>query len=78
MPKHLITEAVHVDLRVDGQTISADYEPGEVELHPEVAALLSAHGIATPVYDVTAEPVAAKPAKKPTAKTTNTETLGAE
>lgn len=45
---YTITEAVHVDIRIDGETISADYAPGDVDLPQPIADLLVAQGLATP------------------------------
>lgn len=44
---YTISDKVHVDLRVDGKTISEDFGPGDVELPPAVAELLLAQGLAT-------------------------------
>lgn len=42
-----ITEAVHVDIRIDGETISTDYKPGTADVPLEIAELLIAQGFAT-------------------------------
>lgn len=52
---YTIAEQVHIDIRIDGKTISADYSPGDVELPIEIGELLISQGLATP---------AAAPAKK--------------
>jgi len=44
---YTITEQVHVDIRIDGQTISADYTPGDIEIPIEIGDLLIAQGLAT-------------------------------
>lgn len=42
-----LPEAVHVDMRVDGETISKDFGPGVVDLPQPVADLLVSQGLAT-------------------------------
>lgn len=49
MATHTLSEKVHVDIRVNGETISTDFGPGDVVLTPAVAELLVAQGVATPV-----------------------------
>ena len=73
MANYTITEDVHVDIRVDGETIALDLPAGDHDLHPAVAELLTAQGVATPA--VAAEP--AKPAKKTTPKDTPIESTEA-
>ena len=78
MANYTITESVHIDIRVDGATISGDYEPGVVELHPAVAEVLVAQGIASlAIAEPEAEPAPAKASKKTTPKDTPTETTEA-
>lgn len=43
--KYTMSEAVHVDLRVDGEDYSGDYGPGDVDLPGPVAELLAAQGL---------------------------------
>lgn len=43
MPK--LTEAVHVDLRVNGEDFTGTYGPGEVDLPEPVAQVLAEHGL---------------------------------
>jgi len=43
MPK--LSEAVHVDLRVNGEDFTGTYGPGEVELPEPVAQVLAEHGL---------------------------------
>jgi len=43
MPK--LTEAVHVDLRVNGEDFTGTYGPGEVELPEPVAQVLAEQGL---------------------------------
>lgn len=77
MANYTIKEAVHIDVRVDGATISADYDPGVVELHPAVAEVLTAQGLASlTVVEPEAEKAPAK-AKKTTPKDTPTESTEA-
>lgn len=59
-----ITEQVHVDIRVDGETISEDFTAGVVEVIQPVADLLVAQGIAHFAMAADAEVPSAKPAKK--------------
>lgn len=54
-----ITEQVHVDIRIDGVTISNDFAPGITEVEQPVADLLIAQGLAT-----VAVAEQAKPSKK--------------
>lgn len=44
---YTLNDKVHVDLRVDGNTISEDFGPGDVELPEAVAVLLVGQGLAT-------------------------------
>lgn len=69
MAKITITEQVHVDIRIDGETISSDFTPGNVEVSEHIADLLISQGVATIAVD---EP--AKPAKK----TSSDKTTGAD
>lgn len=56
---HTLTVAVHVDLRVNGEDLSGDYGPGDVNLPEPVAALLTAQGLATPSKGKTSKSPAA-------------------
>lgn len=60
-----LTSKVRVDLRANGEDLSGEYGPGEVELPRPVAELLLAQGFAT-------EAVASKKAVKPEPETTPT------
>ena len=78
MANYTIKEPVHIDVRVDGATIAEDYKPGVVELHPAVAEVLVAQGIASiAIAEPEAEPTPAKASKKTTPKDTPTETTEA-
>lgn len=56
---YTVSEKVHVDMRVNGEDISGDFGPGDVELVQPIADLLLASGLATEVS-------ASKKAVKPT------------
>lgn len=44
--KAVIDRAVRGELRINGQTLTYAFEPGEQEVHPDVFATLAAAGIA--------------------------------
>jgi hypothetical protein len=46
--KHTITEAVTVDIRLEGEDKTFTFEPGDHELNPAVALILVEQGIAKP------------------------------
>lgn len=66
MATHTLTEKVHVDIRVDGETISTDFGPGDVTLPPAVAELLIAQGIAAPITKASKKTSAPAAAETPT------------
>lgn len=45
---YTLTDAVHIDIRVDNQDISGDFGPGDVALPDAIAEILVAQGHATP------------------------------
>lgn len=66
MTTYTLPERVRVDLRADGVDLSGEFGPGDVELAPAVAELLTAQGLATPAK--------AKAPKTPRTPDTNTHT----
>lgn len=46
--KHTITEAVTIDIRLEGEDKTFTFEAGDHELHPAVAVILVEQGIAKP------------------------------
>lgn len=44
---YTITEPVHITMTVDGEDVSLDLAPGDVELSAPIADLLVAQGVAT-------------------------------
>lgn len=48
MATYTLKEQVHVDLRVNGEDLSGDFGPGEIELPEAVAEHLVGLGLATP------------------------------
>lgn len=48
MARITVTEAVSVDVRIDGVTVSEAFTPGDTEVAPAIAELLIAQGFATP------------------------------
>lgn len=63
-----LSEKVVVDLRADGQDLSGEYGPGEVDLPRPVAELLIAQKLATEVV-ASKKAVKAAPVETPTAET---------
>ena len=45
---YTLAEAVHVDIRIDNETIEGDFGPGDVELPAPIAELLVNQGLAVP------------------------------
>lgn len=72
-----IKEQVHVDLRIDGITISEDFAPGDVEVLEPVADLLVSQGLADYSLVIADAPFKASDdsttSKKKTTKTASTE-----
>lgn len=73
MAKITIFEPVHVDIRIDGETISSDLAKGNHEVDQHIADLLIAQGVATFAADEPA-PKSNKKTSAPAADTTPTET----
>lgn len=76
MAKITIIDAVHVDIRIDGETHELDLAAGDIVVADAVADLLIAQGLATSATAKGSKKTSpAEPAVEPTK--TDTETTGA-